>query len=162
MCPSVSIVAVAVVQFLGSLAILALPGLLLTDEIRLHRWYPHTYRPQPAEFYIVMVAFPICLILLGTITSIGLLRLREWARQVTLYFATLSPLICALWLILHHPPSVGGTLLVVGDLSNAFAAYLLAILTPISLWWWILLTRKSVHSQFRRRPSPSSHAQIST
>lgn len=80
--PSNAIKAVATVQFLGSLAILLLPGLVLTDEIHLHRWYPDTYQPKSADFYYVFVALPICLSLFGIITSIGLFRLREWARQV--------------------------------------------------------------------------------
>jgi hypothetical protein len=158
--PSNSIKAVAAVQFLGSLAILLLPGLALTSEIRLHRWYPDTYQPKSADFYDVFVALPIFLSLFGIITSIGLVRLREWARRVTLYFPALPLLICALWLILHHPRALGDALLVIGDLSNAFAAILLVVLAPISLWWWILFRRKSVRSQFRERSSPSSHAQI--
>jgi hypothetical protein len=158
--PSSSIKAVAAVQFLGSLAILLLPGLLLTDEIHFHRWYPDTYQPKSAGFYEVYVVLPICLSLCGIITSIGLVRLREWARRVTLYFPAVPLLICALWLLLHHPRGVGDALLVIGDLSNVFAAILLVIMVPISLWWWILFTRKSVRSQFRERCSPSSLAQI--
>jgi hypothetical protein len=159
--PSISVIAVAAVLFLGSLAILLLPAVLLTDEIHLHRWYPASYQPKSAGFYVVLVASPICLSLFGIITSIGLVRLREWARRVTLFFATVPLLICVLWLILHHPRAVGdSSLLVVGDLSNALAAYLSAILGPISLWWWILFTSKSVRSQFRERFSPPSQPQV--
>jgi hypothetical protein len=158
--PSNSIKAVAAVQFLGSLAILLVPVLLLTDEIRLHRWSPRTYQPKPAVFYDLYVALPICLSLFGVATSIGLVRLREWARRVTLYFPAVSLLLCALWLILHHPRPLGDALFVAGDFTNAFAAILLVNLAPISLWWWILLTRESVRSQFRQISSPSSPAQI--
>jgi hypothetical protein len=160
--PSISIVAVAAVQFLGSLAILLLPAVLLTDEIHFHRWYPAAYQPKSAGFYVVLVALPICLSRFGVITSIGVVRQRVWARRVTLFFATIPTLICVLWLILHHPRAVGdSSLLVVGELSNALAAYLLVVLAPISLWWWILFTGKSVRSQFRGRSSFSSQAQIS-
>lgn len=155
-----SIKAVAAVQLLGSLAILFLPGVLLTGEIRLHHWYPDTYPPKPAIFYELYVALPICLSLFGVLTSIGLGHLREWARRVTLYFPAGPLLTCVLWLILHHPRPLGDALLVVGDLSNAFAAFWLGILAPVSVWWWILFTRESVRSQFRQRPSPSSPAQI--
>jgi hypothetical protein len=156
-----SVRAAATVQFLGSLAGLIAPGLVWASEIQLRRLYPRSYQPQPARFYVVLVAVPICLCLLGIVTSIGVFHLREWARRVTLSWATVSTLVCALWLMLHHPRSVGDALLVIGDLSNAFAAILLMILAPISLWWWILLTRKSVRTQFRERSNPSSHAQIS-
>jgi hypothetical protein len=157
--PSNSIKAVAAVQFLGSLAVLLLPGLLLTDEIRLYRWYPNNYQPQSAHFYAVFVVLPICLSLFGIITSLGLVRLREWARRVTLYFPAVPLLICALWLILHHPRALDDSaLLVIGDLSNWFAAVLLVILAPISLWWWVTFTRKSVRSQFRERSSLRAQA----
>ena len=159
---SMSIIAVAAAQFLGSLAILLLPAVLLTDEIHLHRWYHAAYHPKSASFYVVLVALPICLSLFGIITSIGLVRRRVWARRVTLFFATIPTLICVVWLILHHPRAVGdSSLLVVGDLSNALAAYLLVVLAPISLWWWILFTGKSVRSQFSGRSSPSTQAQRS-
>ena len=153
-----SIIAVAAVQFLGRLAILLLPAVLLTDEIHFHSWYPATYQPKSAAYYVLFVALPISLSLFGIITSIGLVRVREWARRVTLYFATIPTLICVLWLILHHLRAVGDALLVIGDLSNALAAYLLVILAPTSLWWWILFTRKSVRSQFREGSSPSLQA----
>jgi hypothetical protein len=150
--PSGSIIAVAAVQLLGSLAVLVLSGLFLVDQLQLYRLrqYPRYYLFSQPALFVVLIVVPIFLCLLGTVTSIGLVRLREWARRVTLYFPTVPLLICALWLVLHHPRDVGGALLVIGDLSNAFAAYLLVILAPISLWWWILFTRKSVRSQFRR------------
>jgi hypothetical protein len=28
---------------------------------------------------------------------------------------------------------------------------LIAILIPVSIWWWVLFTRRSVRSQFRRK-----------
>jgi hypothetical protein len=150
--PSDSIKAVAAVQILGSLAILLVPGVELTNEIRLHRWYPTIYQPQSAVFYVAMIALPICLSLFGIITAIGLLRLREWARRVTLYFPAVPLLVCGLWLMVHDARSpADSALLVVGDLSNVIAAGFLVILVPISLWWWILFTRKSVRSQFQGR-----------
>ena len=156
-----SIRAAAAVQFLGSLGVMLFSALVLTSEMRLRRMYPASYQSQPARFYDVFVVLPISLSLFGIITSIGLVRVREWARRVTLCFATVSPLVCALWLKLHHPQSVGDAMLVIGDISNAFAAIFLLILAPISLWWWILLTRQSVRTQFRGRSNPSSQAQIS-
>jgi hypothetical protein len=146
-----SVRAAAAVQFLGSLAGLIAPGLVWASEIQLRRLNPRNYQPQPTRFYVVLVAVPICLCLLGVVTSIGVFHRREWARRVTLSWATVSTLVCALWLMLHHPRSMGDAILVIGDLSNAFAAILLVILAPISLWWWILFTRKSVRTQFRER-----------
>ena len=148
--PSGSIVAVAAVQFLGSLATLVPPGLVWASEIQFRRLNPGNYQPQPTAFYVVLIAFPIGLSLLGIVASIGMFRLRQWARRLTLFFSTVPALVCALFLILHHArPPAQGAIFVIGDLSNVFAGCLLAILAPISIWWWILLTRKGVRSQFR-------------
>jgi hypothetical protein len=147
--PSGSIIAVAAVQFLGSLAALVPPGLVWASETQLQRLNPRNYQSQPTAFYVVLIAFPIGLSLLGIITSIGMFRLRQWARRLTLFFSTVPALVCALFLILHHPRAVHEAIFVVGDLSNVFAGCLLAILAPISIWWWVLLTRKGVRSQFQ-------------
>jgi len=143
------IVSVALTEFLGSLAILVPPGFFCASEIQLHRLYPHIYQPQPAAYYLVFIVAPFCIGLLGIVSAIGLFHLREWARRVTLYFATVPVLGCAFFLILHHPQGTGdGALFVVGDFSPLIAGFLLAILTPISIWWLVVLTRKSARSQF--------------
>jgi hypothetical protein len=82
------IVSVATTEFLGSLALLVPPGFFWTSEIQLQRQYPHNYQPQPPPFYLVFIAAPICISLLGIVTAIGLFHLREWARRVTLYLPT--------------------------------------------------------------------------
>ena len=153
--PSGSVIAVAAVQFLGSLAVLVPSGLFLTGEIRLRRLYPRNYQFLHPAVYVVLIAVPICFGLFGVATSIGLLRLRKWARRATLFLATVPVVGCALLVILHpptvFPPEPGqGAMLVMGDIYLLAYKFLLAVLIPISIWWLILFTRPSVRSQFRR------------
>jgi hypothetical protein len=77
-----------------------------------------------------------------------LLWRREWARVATLVLATVPVCACALF-ILNHPHDVDGALFAVGDVSRPIGEVLLAILIPVNIWWWVLLTGDAVRSQFR-------------
>jgi hypothetical protein len=154
--PSGSIVAVAAVEFLGSLAALVPPGLLFAASIQAHRLFPTLrFESLDTAVYAVYVACPLCLGLLGIVTAVGLLRLREWARRITLVLATVPVSGCTLLIILRPlpvfppDPSQGAILAIGGGLYFMFFKLLLAILIPVSAWWWILLTRESVRRQFR-------------
>jgi hypothetical protein len=152
--PSGSIVAVAAAQFLGSLAVLAPSGLFLAEELHIHRLYPQSYRFLRPAVYLVLIAIPICFGLLGIITSIGLLRLRDWARRLTLFLSIVPVSGCALLVVLHpssvFPPEPGqGAILAMGDIYLLAYKLLLAILIPVSIWWLVLLSHKKVRSQFR-------------
>jgi len=152
--PSDSVVAVAVVQFFGSLAALVPSGWFLLEEVQLHHRYPTNYRFLHPAVYVVYIAVPICFGLLGIVTSIGLVCLREWARRSTLFLSVVPVIGCAL-LIIVSPPSVfpqvgqGAMLAIGGGIYLLAYKLLLAILIPISIWWLVLLTRESVRSQFR-------------
>ena len=134
--PAPSIVAVAAVQFLGSLPFLYVCGIALWGTI----WTTHDFANWP--MLVVGFGLPFLFSLVAIVTSIGLLRLREWARRATLYLATLPVSGCALFLILHQQEPYDVPLFV-GKAS-------LAILIPISIWWWVLFTRNTVRSQFYR------------
>lgn len=69
--PSISIVAAAVVQFFGSLLFVWFCGIAWWDTIRLNDF------SKPLVMILVF-GVPGCFRLLGLVTSIGLLRLREW------------------------------------------------------------------------------------
>jgi len=152
--PSNSVFAVAVVQFFGSLAALVPSGLFLLEEVQLHDRHPTNYRLLHPAVYVVYIAVPICFGLLGIVTSIGLVRLREWARRSTLFLSIVPVIGCAL-LIIISPPSVfphpgqGAMLAMGGGIYLLAYKLLLAILIPISIRWLVLLTRESVRSQFR-------------
>ena len=91
---------------------------------------------------LIYLGLPFLFSLVAAASSIGLLRLRGWARTMTLCLATLPVSSCVLDLILDRPLPGEWDILPV-------AKILLAILAPVSIWWWALLTRPSVRSQFR-------------
>ena len=90
---------------------------------------------------LIYLGLPFLFSLVAVASSIGLLRLRGWARTMTLCLATLPVSASVLDLILDHRP---GVIEIV-----PIAKILLAILVPVSIWWWALFTRPSVRSQFR-------------
>jgi hypothetical protein len=143
--PSAPIIVVALVQFLGSLPFLYLCGIVLWLTI----WVNHELANSPTVL-IVVFGLPFLFSLTAVVTSIGLLRLREWARRATLYLATLPVSACALFLILYHPPrDVYGAPFAVRDITHPVGKILLAILIPVSIWWWVLFTGPSVKAQFQ-------------
>jgi hypothetical protein len=142
--PPPSVFTVAVVQFFGSLPFLYFCGINLWGVVRV----THEYKHSP--MLVVVFGLPILFSVIALVTSVGLLRLCEWARRTTLCLATLPVAGCALFLILHHPRDSYGTPFAVRDVSRVIAKVLLLILTPISIWWWVLFTRNTVRSQFRR------------
>jgi hypothetical protein len=91
--------------------------------------------------FFIFLGLPFLFSLVAAASSIGLLRLREWARTMTLCLVTLSVFSCVLELILNH--KTGEIEIIPID------KILLAILAPVSIWWWALFTRPSVRSQFR-------------
>jgi Sec-independent protein secretion pathway component TatC len=157
--PPPQIVAVAVVQFAVSALVWAPSGLLLSDDaIMYHRYAaaaaaPHSIILLPIrshEYYALVIGVPLCLSLLGAVTGRGLLRMRNWARRTTLYMATVPVCGGALFLRLYHAKSVPeGAIFVIGDFTPVIVGVLLVVLFPVSVWWWMLLTRKTVRSRFR-------------
>ncbi len=142
---SASVIAVAVVQFAGSFALLVPSGVFLIEELQLHRSYPTTYRALHPEVYLFYIILPISFVLIGVVTSVGLCLLREWGRKWTLFLATVPAAIYAVVLLLRpptvFPPGVGGVYL------DAVAASL-CLAIPVSIWWLTLLTRPGVKAQF--------------
>ena len=145
--PSGSILAVAAIQFLGSVVLLVAASLFLFQDLQLYYRYPSTYRPLHPDVYVVYVALPIGFSLLGIITSVGLCLLREWARKVTLFLAV-APAAVYTVLVILRPPSVftGG----IGDIYLYIVEGALFLLVPVGLWWLILFTRASAQKQFQR------------
>ena len=90
---------------------------------------------------LIFLVLPLLFSLVAVASSIGLLRLRGWARTMTLCLATLPVASCVLDLIFDHPPGQWEIIPV--------AKILFVILAPVSIWWWALFTRPSVRSQFR-------------
>jgi hypothetical protein len=131
-----SVVAVATVQVIGSLPILYVLGI----NLWLTGWVTHELWRSPLE--LVVLGLPFVFSLVAVVTAVGLLRLRGWARISTLCLATLPFAACAVFVALYPPRTY--------DILRPIAKIVLWILAPISIWWWVLFTRSSVRSQFRR------------
>jgi hypothetical protein len=145
--PSPSILAVAAVQFLGSLPFLFVCGIGLWGSI----WRTHEIGHSP--ILGVELGLPFLFSLVAVITSVGLLKLREWARITSLVLATVPAFGCVLFLILYHPPQVPylkTTIDAPYDIARPVARLFLAILAAVGVWWWLVFTRATVSNQFRR------------
>ena len=149
---SAAVTAVAGGLALGSLAILAGLALEFVGAVSICR---NTGQPMSVLITPRVAALgflPAIFGFLGLAAAVGLLCVREWARKTTLFLA-LAPLIVYLPIVILRPaiifpPETGGSFLVVGDLAYALCVYSLVLMSPLSLWWIILLTRKEVRSQF--------------
>ena len=91
---------------------------------------------------LIYLGLPFLFSLVAAASSIGLLRLRGWARTLTLCLATLPVSSYVLDLIFDHPLPGELDILPVPEIF-------VAISVPVSIWWWVLFTRPSVRSQFR-------------
>jgi hypothetical protein len=144
----------AAVLILGSGAILYLSGFLLVDEI--HN-YPYTKRLLDSIGDVFFVILPIIFALFGVVTSIGLLRLREWARNAAIFLSTVPVVSCALLVLLRpkwvFPPAKSNEQYAILTIGTGFGydlyVILLVALIPLSIWWLILFTREGIRSQFR-------------
>jgi hypothetical protein len=139
---------------MGSVLILLATVWMFTDAVESYR-----IAGQPLSGILNARLFgyavlPFCFSLLGVATSAGLFGMREWARKMAIFLSVAPVTICGLLLLLHpdaiFPPDVGAkyAILAVGDLGIVVYACMFVILIPVSVWWLILFTRKSVCSQF--------------
>lgn len=150
--PTLSIAAVAMVQFWGGLLLMALCGIAWLEELQL----PKISEP---EALLLVYTVPGFFGLLGIASSIGLMRLKEWARQLTLVLSTIPVVGCALMLVVR-PAAVfprpqadeHEALLTVGS-GIVIEVYLcvLVMLILISAWWLVLFNRPAIKEQFQRK-----------
>lgn len=152
--PSTSICIVAVIQVAVSSVILFVWGWLLWGLAVYYHRYPKNHQVFAPEIWFFCIVLPVGFAVLGLVTSIGLWRLREWARQRTI-FLSIVPVTVYTLLLLLHPQSLFGTqdspggLYAVGDIYGFVVGCLIAVLIPISIGWLVLFTRPSVKAQFR-------------
>src|SRR6266851_3660782 len=117
-----SVVAVAAIQFLASALAAFLSSAGLWNEIHIYLMVKRSLETYGSnalirfEFlnplvYLTYIFFPLAIGLLGMASSIGLLRMREWARKATIFLATFPVSVCVLLLILRpktlFPPDPG-------------------------------------------------------
>jgi hypothetical protein len=112
------------------------------------------YISGPGVFLFIL---PISFSLMGLVTAVGLMLLKEWARKAAIFLSTVPALSYALLVFLRPAalvsrprPNEQLALMTVGSgLDFAVYVYLLVILLPFSVWWLILFTRPGVKAQFQ-------------
>lgn len=140
--PRLAVIAVVVFQFL----IAALGLFLFARGVRIEiAEYSAEYTHPPDAWYALGAL--LTTIVVCAVTATGLLMRRMWARWLTLILATV-PLCAAVVekeIYKRHPGF---------DFTSAFLGYAIWALVPISLWWWLVFTRKRVKAQFGSSPLP--------
>jgi hypothetical protein len=132
--PTISIIAVAVFQIAAGVLTLV----MFKRAVRIFYFSDQSSVPANLPF---MLCTLLGTALLEIITAIGLLRLKSWARQVSLCIATVP--LCALAIAARlrkpHPP---------WDFAPPLLELALWVLIPVNIWWWIVFTRKRIRAQF--------------
>jgi len=150
-----SVALAAAVLLMGSVLILLAIVLMFTNAVESYRIAGKPLSGIVNARLFAYGVLPVCFSLLGVITSVGLLGLREWARKMAIFLSVGPMTICGLLLLLRpaaiFPPDAGAkyAILAVGDLGIVVYACMFVILVPVSVWWLVLFTRESVRSQFR-------------
>jgi hypothetical protein len=155
--PSASIVAAGLVLALGCVVMLLPEAWFVTnligDDLKFGIPLPN-FISGPGVFLFVL---PISFSLIGLVTAVGLMLLKEWARKAAIFLSTVPALSYAL-LVFLRPASIVSrprpneqlSLMTIGSgLDFAVYVYLLVILSPFSVWWLILFTRPGVKAQFQ-------------
>jgi hypothetical protein len=134
--PTLAVMAVVLFQFL----IAALSVILFVRGVRVEIVEYSTEYIHPIDAWYAFGGL-LTAIFLRVASATGLLLRRRWARWLTLILATVP--LCAVVVekaaYKRHP----GFDFTPGLLADAIWA-----LVPISLWWWLVFTRKSVKAQF--------------
>jgi len=140
--PRLAVIAVVVFQFL----IAALGLFLFARGVRIEiAEYSAEYTHPPDAWYALgglLTTSVVCVV-----SATGLLMGRMWARWLTLILATVP--LCAVVLekvIYQRRPGF--------DFTPVLLEYAIWALVPISVWWWLVFTRKRVKAQFGTSPLP--------
>jgi len=134
--PTLAITAVVVFQFL----IAALGLILFARGVHIEiAEYSAEYTHASGVWYAfggLLATITVC-----AVSALGLLMRRTWARWLTLILATVP--LCAVMvekaIYKRHPGF---------DFTPVFIEYAIWALVPISLWWWLVFTRRRVKAQF--------------
>lgn len=146
---SASVTVVGVFSLLGSLAILLLGCLMLLAMVVA----PRSSTPMPR--FATMAMSSLFLFgpgLWGIATSIGLFRLKGWARTSILIFAGLLTFmgLCAplAFLVVPNPPGLDQAGPSWATIRAGMSVFYLCF-AAIGVWWLVLFTRSSVKEQFQ-------------
>jgi hypothetical protein len=146
------ITAAAVVALIGS-GLFVLAGLLLAAAIGvmllgISQKYPGISLPsndpdfrQVEEIIGAGIVIPLLLGVIGIFTGRGLLRMRPWARKITIAWSMGSSLLCLV--ALAYPGSPSGV-----HFSASAILALMLVLFPVNAWWLLLFFRPDAKALF--------------
>jgi hypothetical protein len=140
--PTLAVIVVVVFQFL----IAALGLILFGRGVRIEIAEYSAEYTRPADVWYALGGL-LAIIVVCAVSATGLLMRRAWARWLTLILATVPLCVVVLEKAIYkrHPGF---------DFTPVFLEYGLWALVPISLWWWLVFTRKRVKAQFGSSHSP--------
>jgi uncharacterized membrane protein len=139
--PTLAVMAVVLFQFL----IAALSLILFVRGVRVEIVEYSTEYIHPTDAWYAFGGL-LTTIVACVVSATGLLMRRGWARLLTLILATVP--LCAVAVVKAIYKRHTGFDFTPGLLADAIWA-----LVPVSLWWWLVFTRKSVKVQFGGSPS---------
>jgi hypothetical protein len=152
---SIGVTVIAVVSLAGSLLVLLIGGLMALAVAFASSAAP-TEPPIPPGFMKAMLALMLVIYLAaaawGITTSIGLLRLRNWARLSIIVFSVLLALMSgpsALMVLLmpSFPTPHGADASFMTAMRVGMGAFWSTILA-IAIWWLVFFNRAKVKEQF--------------
>lgn len=162
---SIGVTVIVVLSLLGSVFTLLLGFLMAWVLFRAPEASQSQFPGSPAFFKLMMsmvVLMYVAPAIWGIWTSVGLFRLKNWARLSIIAFAVLlilmsvSGLLMSLVVPIPSPPTGApdksietGVRLVIGGFAS--------VLVSLGVWWVVFFNRRKVREQFvSPRPEPSS------
>ena len=134
--PTLAVISVAVFQFL----VAALGLILFARGVRIETAEYSTEYTHPPDLWYFFGGL-LATILVCAVSATGLLMRRMWARWLTLFLATVPLCVAAVEKAIYQR-HIGF------DFTPAFLEDAIWALVPISLWWWLVFTRRGVKAQF--------------
>ena len=161
---SLGVTTIAVLSLLGSVPVTLLGLLMVGGAIFLQppslAEFPDSPALPRALFFATSLVYLVPGVW-GTLSGIGLFRLKKWARVSTIVFSVwlivLGGFGCAMSLVIPMPslPTQAATPAVMTALRTILTSLFLAQV-GLGIWWLVLLTRAKVKQQFARLDDPMS------
>jgi len=153
---SVGVTAIAILALVGSALLMGMAALVAFAMFALPTSVPNDPNIPPIFFKTIRFVVPLVYGLpavWGIVTSIGLIRLRNWARISTIVFSVLLMvfggfgMLMSVTFSLMPPPASGVDPKMLFYMGVGTAVFSLGQI-GIGIWWLIFFTRKQVKAQF--------------
>jgi len=153
---SAGVTVIAILSLLGSLFTLVMGALMAVIPFVASRAQPNESPFTPRTFKVLMIgvsAFYVLPAIWGILTSIGLFRLKDWARISIIVFSVLLILMSGfailMVVVMPIPPAPNQAVdPAIAAGVRAFMAAFAAGLIAIGTWWLVYFTRVRVKQQF--------------